>query len=259
MTKIQYRLQGMLRIFKNTTFILLAWSSLSIAPASTLTGGSPAPHLQRNTVMILKSNGGVCSGLVVAHDVVLSAAHCASGADQFRIHYRDRNSQPVMLEPSEKRVHPRYIPGAVKARKASVDLALFRLSNPLPSDFSSARLSSRHPTEGERITIAGFGVSQNGNPRSMGTLNTLTLTVREPYGPGRLLIWEQAPQGTGICSGDSGGPQLVDDKVFAITAWAEISKTSLCGSQAQGILLGPQRVWIEQTMARWGRTAQWAD
>jgi hypothetical protein len=34
-------------------------------------------------------------------------------------------------------------------------------------------------------------------------------------------------------------------------------KGRACGALTQGILLGPQRAWIDRTLAAWGRAARW--
>src|SRR4051794_41773948 len=51
------------------------------APAQAIVGGqeSAAP-LAREAVMVLSSKGGMCSAVIVAADVVLTAGHCAAGA-----------------------------------------------------------------------------------------------------------------------------------------------------------------------------------
>jgi len=209
--------------------------------------------------MVLTSNGGVCSAVILTRNVILTAAHCASGAEQYRIHYRDSTGEPVMLEPEGKTVHPGYVATAVKNRKQSIDLALFKLKQPLPSQFSVATLSSIRPGAGSKITIGGFGVTQNDNGRSSGIFRTADLSVTEPYGPGRFLIWADGEEQSGACNGDSGGPIAVNNSVFAITAWAVGSSQSPCGKTTQGILLGPQRQWIDKTLQSWGGQARWHD
>jgi hypothetical protein len=45
--------------------------------------------------------------------------------------------------------------------------------------------------------------------------------------------------------------------VFAVTTWASGAKGRICGEYSQGVLLGPQRAWIDATLAGWGRAARW--
>ena len=62
----------------------------------------------------------------------------------------------------------------------------------------------------------------------------------------------------GACQGDSGGPMAAGDAVVAITSWSTAAGGQGCGGITQGILVGPQRAWIDQTLAGWKRAA-WVD
>lgn len=233
---------------------------LGTLSAVAIVGGNASDgSLSRSSVMVLTSNGGVCSAVIVTQDVILTAAHCATGAEQYRVHYRNSAGEPVMLEPEGKAIHPGYVAVAIKARSQSVDLALLKLKQPLPSGFSTAALSSLRPGAGSRITIGGFGITQNDNGRSSGVLRTADLAITEPYGPGKVLVWASSGERRGACNGDSGGPMAVDNSVFAVTAWAAGNRQSTCGTITQGILLGPQRQWIDRTLQGWGRQARWLD
>lgn len=233
---------------------------LAASPAAAIVGGSAAPHpLARSGVMVLNSRGGVCSALVLAPDVVLTAGHCASGADAHRVHYRDGTGAPALVEPASIVVHPGYSAGAEKTRRRSIDLALIRLPSPLPASFGAVALATRASTKGEPVTVGGFGVAREGDGRSSGTFRTAALTVVEPYGPGRILLWGAPASGAvGACQGDSGGP-ITDDggAVLAVTSWARGTGGRGCGELTQGILVAPQRGWIDATLSRWSRTATW--
>lgn len=240
---------------------LVAALLLAVAsPAGAVVGGSAEPHaLARSGVMVLNSRGGVCSALVLAPDVVLTAGHCASGAQTHRVHFKDEAGAPVLVEPAAIVVHPGYSAGAEKTRRRSVDLALIRLPSPLPSRFGTATLASRTAANGETVTVGGFGVAREGDGRSSGTFRTTGLTIVEPYGPGRILLWA-APTGgiAGACQGDSGGP-ITDDggATLAVTSWARGTGGRGCGELTQGVLVAPQRGWIDATLSRWSRTAAW--
>jgi hypothetical protein len=245
--------------FVKAAFWMLALSLFFSSPSKALTGGHADKTLAKSSIMVLKSNGGVCSGVIIAQNVILTAAHCATGAEQYRIHYRSDDGSPVMLEPERVTIHPHYVAGAVKSRKPSIDLALIKLRANLPNRFTPASLSSVHPVTDQSVLTGGFGLSEAKNPRSMGQFLAAQFKIREPYGPGKFLIWLQGGQESAICTGDSGGPIEHEGAVFAITAWAEINKNTLCGPQSQGVLLGPQRIWIDKTLQEWGQQAQWVD
>ncbi|HEY8382747.1 MAG TPA: trypsin-like serine protease [Microvirga sp.] len=240
----------------------VGWAALLLAlaasPAAAIVGGQEggASPLARRSVMVLSSNGGVCSAVVVARDAVLTAGHCASGAAEHRVHWRGEDGQPVLVEPAAKAVHPGYDAKAVEARRRSIDLALVRLREPLPPRFETATLTPTAPSRDAALTIGGYGVVREGDARSSGTFRTAALRVVEPYGPSRLLLWAEGG-GSGACQGDSGGPLILGEAVFAVTTWSTGAKGRACGALTQGILLGPQRDWIDRTLAGWGRTAAW--
>lgn len=205
--------------------------------------------------MILAEGGGVCSGVVVAADVVLTAAHCVPAGRQVRVHYRE-GGQPVLLEPAGIARHPEFRPNAVAERARSIDLALIRLPRPLPERFGAAELAAE--VEGDRVTVAGFGAGREADPSSMGVWRSAELSVTRPFGESRVLLWARGGPGQGGCQGDSGGP-LLDGRsaVVAITSWTTGERSARCGALTQGILIGSQRGWIDGALARWGRMARW--
>lgn len=227
--------------------------------AAVVGGGEEAGPLSRATVMVLNSKGGMCSAVVVARDAVLTAAHCVTTTSEHRVHFRDESGKPVLIEPSAKAVHPAYDAKAIAARRRSIDLALVRLSEPLPERVQAATLSAAMPAKDASLTVAGWGVVREGDTRSTGTFRAAPLRSVEPYGASTILVWaEGAAPGAGACDGDSGGPLTQGDStVFAVTTWATGAKGRGCGGLTQGILLGPQRAWIDRTLAAWGRAASW--
>jgi hypothetical protein len=200
----------------------------------------------------------MCSAVVVARDVVLTAAHCVTGASEHRVHFRNGDGPPVLITPKAKAVHSGYDAKAVEGRRRSIDLALLQLPEPLPGRFETAALSAA--AGGSSLAFAGYGVAREGDGRSTGTFRSVRLNLVEPYGPSRILVWANAPQSAaGVCDGDSGGPVTRDgmSAVFAIVTWATGPKGRSCGAYSQGVLLGPQRAWIDGMLQGWGRSARW--
>jgi hypothetical protein len=238
--------------------VLLAALLAPPLPAQAIVGGAEdAGPLSRAAIMVLNSRGGVCSGVVVAPDVILTAAHCVTGATDYRVHYRDAEGRPVLLEPAALAVHPGYDKGAVAGRRRSIDLALVRLGAPLPARFTRATLTPGSPSKGETVTFGGYGVAREGDGRSTGTFRTVELSVVEPYGRSTILLWASGAAGAGACEGDSGGPVASGGAVAALTSWASGAGKKQCGAISQAILLGPQRGWIDATLAGWGGQAAW--
>ena len=240
--------------------VLAALAGLALtaggAAQAVVGGAEDSGPLARSTVMVLSSKGGVCSGVVVAQDVVLTAAHCVTGAPDHRVHFRSESGEPVLITPVDKVPHPRFAPKAVEARRVSIDLALVRIPGRLPERFEAATLSSASAPNGASATLGGYGVEREGDARSTGTFRSASLRVVEPHGPSRVLVWMQGER-SGACLGDSGGPVADGSAVFAVASWAKGSGGRACGATSQGVLLGPQREWLDRTLEGWGRSARW--
>ena len=224
------------------------------APAWAIVGEAHSDAvLEAHTVMVLRAGAaaGFCSGVVVARDVVLTAAHCVSRADDMRVHWREAGA-PVLRTVREVVVHPGYRANAARLRVRSIDLALVRLSEPLPARFMPAALDERGLALGDAVRIAGYGVAREGAAASSGVLRVAVLAARAPLS--NILLWAQdaAHQGAGACTGDSGGPIFAADTatVVAVTDWAT-GVGGHCGALTQGALVAPQRTWIEDVMRRW--------
>lgn len=239
--------------------LFLALSAAATGAQAIVGGTEDQGPLARQSVMVLSSNGGVCSAVVVARDVVLTAAHCVTGAAEHRVHFRDETGEPVLITPSAKAVHPGYNAKAIETRQRSIDLALVRIPEALPERFERATLTGTKPNKDEAVTVSGYGLAREGDAKTTGTFRSASLKVIEPYGPSKILLWSQGAGVMGACQGDSGGPMALGSAVAAITSWSSPSQGRGCGGTTQGILLGPQREWIDRTLKTWNRAALWSD
>lgn len=247
------------------SLMALATALCAPPPAEAVVGGREGGPAANATVMVLNARGGVCTGIVLSRRAVLTAAHCADGRVDLRIHWRE-GGEPVLVEPAAVALHPEFNAKAVAARRRSVDLALVRLPEPLPARFAKASLvEGQLPRAGSSVTLAGYGVAREGEAKTTGTYRSAELATVEPYGPGRILIWASDPAtggkkpGAGACQGDSGGPILNGGSgVVAVTSWSTGAGGKQCGLLSQGVLVAPQRGWIDRTLAGWNESADWA-
>ena len=195
-------------------------------PALAIVGESESgARFASHVVMVLTRDGaraGFCSGVVIAERVVLTAAHCAGASQNLRLYIPSPGSEPKLTPVARIAVHPGYRTNAVARREKSIDLALIEAAELLPRDMRAVSFSNASETSA--LTIAGYGIAVEGDPKSGGTLRSATLRLREPVS--NVLLWlEGAGQNTGACTGDSGAPVFASDGgLAAIVAFAEGAK-----------------------------------
>ncbi len=240
--------------------LLAAWT----APASALVGpSSDGAALAPFVVMVLHragSEAGFCSGIVVARDIVLTAAHCVPPGADLRVHFKDERGGAVLLPVETVVRNPGYKADAVRKRERSIDLAAIRLAEPLPGRFRPATIAGAPPAipVDALVRVAGFGVTRENDGASSGRLRVADLAARAPLSA--VLLWAKDPRGAGAgaCEGDSGGPVFVgsDDTVAALTSWASGDGRNRCGTLTQALWLAPHKAWIEGVIAGWAADPQ---
>lgn len=237
--------------------VMVAAGALAFASQSALAlVGASEPASQgvaASAVMVLKQGGGgagFCTGVALSRTAVLTAGHCAHGARKLAVNVGGYG-KPLLIAVQGASVHPEFVADAARKRVRSIDLAILRLAEALPASIAIARLDTRGAFKpGQRLTVAGFGLTREGDERSAGQLRTGVLEAREPVS--RILLWARDPnaKGFGACTGDSGGPIFAaDGSVAAITTWSTGEGKRTCGALTQGALVAPQRGWIERVLA----------
>jgi hypothetical protein len=234
----------------------LAWLMTASGPAGALVGPTD-PATDASVVMVLNRGGGsagFCTGVIVAPDIVLTAAHCATRPADMRIHYRGADSAIVLIPVRRVAIHPAYRADAIRTRQRSIDLALVEAAQPLDARFTTARLDENgHFAVGEKLRIVGFGVAVEKDATSAGAGRAADLAVREPLSD--VLVWAEdaARRGAGACQGDSGGPIFRNGAVVAVTAWSTGTPPAHCGVLTQGVIVAPNLGWLRGVLAAWSQ------
>ena len=239
---------------------LFLGACLASGPSQALVGESDlnspmAPH----AVMVLTSSAkgaGFCTGVVIAREAVLTAAHCVTALAKTMVFFKQGDA-PVFLAPAAIAIHPAYKAQAPRTRERSIDLALIRTSAPLPAPFTPVMLDDRGAiTVGASLGISGFGLTREGKGASGGVLHWGKLRARAPLSS--ILLWAEDPnaRGFGACEGDSGGPvfNLETNALVAITSWSEGEGKTHCGKLTQAAWIAPQRAWMDGVLRGWGVT-----
>lgn len=219
------------------------------APAHAIVGGEHGDGARAHTVMIISPGGEICSGTAIAHDLVITAAHCVVRPDRYSVSVSNRTIAVARIVS-----HPRFRRDSFETRRPSPDLAILKLASLLPGDIRAAVLSESAalPRPATRFLIAGWGVASEGERKSVGTLRAAQLSVVGTTGG--IMVRLSAGAGAaprGSCDGDSGGSvyreeggQLV---LHGVIGWATGPKGRGCGAVTGATLIGIQIGWIRET------------
>ena len=221
-----------------------------------MVGGAPLADqtIARHVVLIV---GGlnVCTGVAIAPDLVLTAAHCALGNGKYRLVAFD-GRRPVVKDVASVAPHPQFSPRPDAPDLALVKLAATTTPNLTPAPFSERRAP---PSVGDRFIVAGFGVAVQGDRRTAGTLRAVTLVATDRPNSQQLSLVDPRKlgetAGLGVCNGDSGGPVFDerDRALIGIVSWSGRSDGEpVCGFVSGVIPLARYRHWILDTAARLG-------
>ena len=236
-------------------FVCLSVCALA-GPARAITGNAPAAPMQgRHAVMIVGSGGTFCTGAAIARDLVLTAAHCALPGADYKLVEFDAAKQPRMLDVRSIARHPNFNLQTLLGQRATADVALIKLAQPLPAAIIPTALdrADRRPQPGDRYIVTGYGLAQRGDGRSGGTLRTAALVATGR--PGNLQIrlvdpaTNGAAQGLGACTGDSGAPvydgTAAVGQIVGVVSWSTgPNLTDGCGGMTGVTPIGLYRAWI---------------
>lgn len=223
-------------------------------------GAPPADDANaRAVVTLVGSRSNFCSGALIAPDIVLSAAHCVAGdaAAEFRIVTYDAQRQPALLPVRRVATHPQFGAQAISAHRASADVALLQLAQPLTSKPVAMVGAPMQPlAAGAPFRVVGIGVTVRGDGRSGGTTRSAALVATGKPGSLQIRLVDSASNnmraGLGACTGDSGAPVFEDQNgrsvIVGVVSWSTgANNTAGCGGLTGVTPLMLYKDWIVQT------------
>jgi len=233
-----------------------------VTPAAALVGGAQPVAGPQAAVMIVGSRGNSCTGIAIARDLVLTAAHCVPPGADYKLVEFDAQRQPRLRDTQSIARHPQFSQKAFDSHRATADVALIKFSAPVgsgaPAPVHSERLSF---TPNDRFTVLGYGLTQIGNGKSGGTLRSAQLLVTGQPGTLQIRLMDPATRnerpGLGACTGDSGGPVLRDvdgqRKVIGVVSWSTAAGNEAgCGGLTGVTPLSLYYPWIAETARKLG-------
>lgn len=242
-------------------FAVLAAIAAGSPAARAIVGGAPAApaSLAAAIVTIVGSRGNFCSGVAVSRQVVMTAAHCLRPGANYKIVTHGQNREPRLADIAAIERHPQFNATAIQMHRATADIALARLAEPLPAAVTPARIATpRVPiVVGARFTIVGIGVAREGDGRSGGMARAADLVATGRPGNLQIRLVDStvggANSGRGACTGDSGGPVFEDQDgravVVGLISWSTGPNASAgCGGMTGVTPLSLYHDWIIATV-----------
>jgi secreted trypsin-like serine protease len=231
----------------------------------------------------------MCTGSLIAKDLVLTAAHCIEGVKKNSdltvafTHQPEcdasKNIKSEVIAVEAFRIHSAWKNPEFPNERG--DLAMIKLKSQAPAPWKPLKLATEFiPMENSKIVVAGFGAdSLSGKESSSVSLRIAVVaptqeTEKEYFGKVATsaelkkekisllmensekdeLLYISQSDGVGVCSGDSGGPSLMQDPSsgrFVQTGVASvvlrIEEDRLCGFAGGHTSIHFHRQWIEET------------
>jgi hypothetical protein len=149
---------------------------VSALTVNAIVGEAPLANqsIARHVVMVIGSDNTFCSGVVIAQDLVLTAAQCIHPGANYSLVGFDRLVPKYVAKIF---LHPEFDPASYLRRRMTADVALLKLIAPLPPAYAPVALTDSPVSAGSRVIVAGFGQANAGDNKSVAGVRAASLVV----------------------------------------------------------------------------------
>lgn len=234
-------------------FLNLAFSKFRSIPIIHGTRVSSSEPIAKTTVAFLPDGSEGCSGVIIASDIIVTAAHCVEDGvtSVMRVGFGlDLHKGITKLRVKGFVAHPGFknIGNLVEN-----DIALVRLAEALPAGYEAAPIlpPSFEPKTQDTIVIAGYGDAIANDYSSYGILRKGT----EAFVSANVLgnSAEFLTDGSGLnstCGGDSGGPAYYYVNGIKYLYGVTSRGAGMCNAESIYTKVNAHADWIVRTIAQ---------
>ncbi len=224
-------------------------------PDHPVVGGSVVPAGAYPDVALVVAPMALCTGTLIAPDVVLTAGHCI-----------DTDPKEVLIGSVDYTKPGGEFIGvksaiAYPSWETELDVGVLVLDHPSaakPRAIASA-CTAKHLEAGAGVKVVGFGLTTASGTGANSRLHQATLTVVDPRCTDDPACAQSvAPNGEFVaggdgvdsCFGDSGGPIYLDDSLIGVVSRGVGTTAQPCGGAGVYVRADRAVAWIERVTAR---------